>query len=285
VFLALIIVSIDATEEAMIHATRWVVIGQRFDRVQQRLGGPPNPARWRWALPVAVAVLALVPPAAQSAAPVMHDAAMEDLGDPSNTHIDKSPLPPRALLRIGTNDLRTPDSIMAIAFSPDGRLIAAADANAPRPRVAFFDVRPGRRVKQIAAPGNQRGWVVSVAFSPDGTKLLWGEMSGNVALWHLQGDRLLFRKKVHGESAVNAVAFSPDGSLMASAGDDSIHLRRVAKPAEVVHVFATRLGSAPAIALAPAAKAAAPKSAGPQGIGCLAFTSQWSTGAPGSSGT
>jgi hypothetical protein len=84
----------------MIHATGWVVIGQRFDRVQQRLGDPPNPARWRWALPVAVAVLALVPPAAQSAAPVMHDAAIEDLRDPPKTDIAKLPLPPRALLRV-----------------------------------------------------------------------------------------------------------------------------------------------------------------------------------------
>jgi len=219
-----------------------------------------------------VAVLALVPPAAQSEAPVMHDAAMEDLGEPPKTDVAKPPLPPRALLRIGTSDLRTQDSIVALAFSPDGRLIAAADANSPSPRVAFFDVRTGQRVKQIVAPGNKRGGVASVAFSPDGKKLLWGEMSGDVALWHLQGDRLLFREKLHGEFAVSAVAFSPDGSLMASAGGDSIHLRRVAKPAEVVQGFATRPGSAPANALVPGTKAAGQTSAGQQGIGCLAFT-------------
>jgi len=80
-------------------------------------------------------------------------------------------------------------------------------------------------------------------------------MSGNVALWHLQGDRLLFREKLHGEFAVNAVAFAPDGSLMASAGGDCVQLRRVAKPAEVVQGFATRPGSAPANALVPAARA------------------------------
>jgi WD40 repeat protein len=141
--------------------------------------------RARFSIPAlvgVVAVLALVPPAAQSEAPVMHHAAMEDLGEPPKTHVAKPSLPPRALLRIGTNDLRTRDSIMALAFSPDGRLIAAADANAPSPRVTLFDVRTGQRVKQIVAPGNQRGWVASVAFSPDGTKLLWGEMSGDVAL-------------------------------------------------------------------------------------------------------
>jgi WD40 repeat protein len=231
--------------------------------------------RARFSIPSLVsvlAVLALVPPAAQSEAPVMHHAAMEDVGEPPKTDVSKPLLPPRALLQIGTNDLRTRDSIMALAFSPDGRLIAAADANAPSPRVTLFDVRTGQRVKQIVAPGNQRGWVTSVAFSPDGTKLLWGEISGDVALWQLQVDRLLFREKLHGGFDVSAVAFSPDGSLMASAGGDSIQLRRVVKPAAVMHGFATRPGSAPANALVPRATAAEPTSAGPQDIGCLAFT-------------
>ena len=56
-----------------------------------------------------------------------------------------------------------------------------------------------------------------VAFSPDGTKLLWGEHDGEVALWDLPGDRLLFREKLH-ETSVNEVAFSPDGSLIAIGG-------------------------------------------------------------------
>jgi hypothetical protein len=59
-----------------------------------------------------VAVLALVPPAARSETPVVHDAALEDLEEPPKTDVAKPLLPPRALLRIGTNDLRTPDSIM-----------------------------------------------------------------------------------------------------------------------------------------------------------------------------
>ena len=48
-----------------------------------------------------------------------------------------------------------------------------------------------------------------------------------------------FVEKLH-EGRVKDVAFSPDGSLMASGGD-VIHLRRVAKPAAVLRNFATRL--------------------------------------------
>ena len=145
----------------------------------------------------------------------------------------EAPLPPRGLARIGTNDLRTHGFIMSLAFSPDGRLIAVGDADAPGPRVALFDVRTGRRVKQLVAPGTQMVTVESVAFSPDGSKLLWGQGNGGVALWDLAGERLLFCQELH-NSRVTDVAFSPDGVLMASAAGDAIHLRRVARPEEAL---------------------------------------------------
>ncbi len=179
------------------------------------------------------------------------------------------PLPPRALVKIGTDDLRMTNFLTAIAFAPDGRLIAAADANAPSPRVAIFDVRTGRRAKRLVAPGGPMGSVQCVAFSPDGTRLLWGEMSGEVALWDLTGDRLLFREKLH-PGQVQNVAFSPDGGLMASAGGDVVRLRQVAKSAEVVHDLTTRPGQAPGNVLVP--KAAGPVIGGEEGFGCLAFT-------------
>ncbi|MFI5456684.1 MAG: WD40 repeat domain-containing protein [Isosphaerales bacterium] len=253
----------------MIQATACVVVGQWFDRVQQLLGDPPDPARWRWALTVAAAVLALVPSAAQSKAPVMPVAAMEAPSDAPETDVAKPSLPPRALLRIGTDDLRTQSFINAFAFSPDGRLVAAADSNAPSPRVVIFDVRTGQQVKQLVASGNRGGSIASVAFSPDGTKLLWGEYGGEVALSDLSGDRLLFREKLHG-GAINDVEFSPDGSMMASAGGDLIRLRRVAKPARVVRDLTTPPGPAPAGLDAP--KVARPDFGGREGFACLAFT-------------
>ena len=151
--------------------------------------------------------------------------------------------------------------ITASAFSPDGRFIAAADANAPSPRVVIFDVRTGRQRQADRRAGESGSAVESVAFSPDGTKLLWGEYGGEVAFWDLSGDRLLFREKLH-ERRVTDVAFSPDGSLMASAGGDVIRLRRVAKPAEVVRNFATRPGPAPGQLDAPKAAAASASQAG-----------------------
>jgi WD40 repeat protein len=216
--------------------------------------------RWRWALSFAVVVLGLLPSS-------IADAAMQDTNDRSRTDVANPSLPPRALLRIGTDDLRVDNHITAFAFSPDGRLIAATDAVSRR--AIIFDVRSGRAVKQLAAPGNHEGWMISVAFSPDGATLLWGETGGEVALWDLGGDRLLFREKMH-EGRVNDVGFSPDGRLIASAGGDVIHLRRVAKPAEVVRDLTAR--PVPALGGLGTAKAAVPGIGGPVDITCLAFT-------------
>jgi WD40 repeat protein len=224
----------------MIRTRGWIVIGQRFDRLQQLLGDPSKTARWRWAWPVALAVLALVPPALASEAPVVNDAAPEEPGDPPETDVARPSLPPRALLRIGTDDLRSRSSfITSIAFSPDGRLIAAAEANSAVPRVSLFEVRTGRLVKLISPPDRPRGWVQCVAFSPDRTKLVWGEIGGEVALWDLIRDRLLFREKLHG-NGVSDVTFSPDGRILASGGEDgAVHLRRAGDPRDAVQELAT----------------------------------------------
>jgi WD40 repeat protein len=181
---------------------------------------------------VTLVVLALVSPAA-------HDAVMQEPRDAPGANVARISLPPRALLRIGTADLRMSATVVVVAFSPDGRCVAAADANASGSRVVIFDVQTGRSVKQLVAPGNHGGCTVAVAYSPDGTKLLSGSSGGEIMLWDVAGDRLLLREK-RDDGWVNAVAFSPDGSLIASASGDRIRLRRVAKPAEITREFTPR---------------------------------------------
>ena len=165
-------------------------------RVEQLLGDPPNPARWRWALPLAVAVLALVPPAAQSEAQLMPDAATQgaeqSIQDGPGQTILAAASP--AADRHG----RPADDRVSSRRSRSRPTAGSSPPRTPMPRVRgsrSLTCGPAARSSRSSRREIGQGGVGSVAFSPDGTKLLWGEYGGEVALWDLAGDRLLFREK------------------------------------------------------------------------------------------
>lgn len=144
---------------------------------------------------------------------------------------DPPRLPDRALLRLGTDNLRLPFGAEDMAFFPDAKQIAAVSVNERPPTAYIFELTTGRLAKRLSAPQESKGFTTTVAVSPDGSKLLWGEVAGMVALWDVDAGRQLFHEKLHGGS-VNDVGFSPDGNLFFSAGIDGvIQMRSVADPA------------------------------------------------------
>ncbi len=92
---------------------------------------------------------------------------------------DRDPLPARALARIGTYDLRTRDYISHLAFSPDGRLIAAAEHRNSTSNVSLFEVETGRQARRLVVPDQPGLYVDRLVFSPDGTILAWWAFLNN----------------------------------------------------------------------------------------------------------
>lgn len=133
-------------------------------------------------------------------------------------------------------------AVYHLAFSPDGKLLASCGEDDTR--IMLWDVEQAKSVKQLNATDpddkNQRRSMFCVEFSPDGKQLVSCGADRTIRLWDVAGGKEIRRlegpeyavftekgkeiertmKKAGSELAIYAVAFSPDGKLIASGGLD-----------------------------------------------------------------
>lgn len=103
--------------------------------------------------------------------------------------------------------------IHALAFSPDGKMLAVGDSNG---LVRLLRVADGQ---QIAIFQKHGWWVVSVAFSPDGEKLVSSSIDGTIKVWKIGTSQCIHNLEGH-TNWIWSVTFSPDGKKIASGCND-----------------------------------------------------------------
>ncbi|MGI9517056.1 MAG: eIF2A-related protein, partial [Pirellulaceae bacterium] len=119
------------------------------------------------------------------------------------------------------------DNARSLAFSPDGRTLAAASwgrigvGNYPG-ECKLWDVESGKHLRDIGVYQNS---IVSIAFTPDGKKLVTADggtldsknIPGVVRVWDVTTGQQLHELKGH-TKYINSMAVSPDGKRLVTTG-------------------------------------------------------------------
>ena len=102
-------------------------------------------------------------------------------------------------------------SISSVVLSADGARVAGATDSV----VNVWATNDGRLLTKIAISG------ASALQFKSSDQIAVGSKAGTVSIWNVANASSSFEAKKH-DSAVNAIVFSPDGTLMATGGDDRI---------------------------------------------------------------
>ena len=101
-------------------------------------------------------------------------------------------------------------TIRSLAFSPDGELLASGSQDDYKVRI--WDTASGRLVRTL---NGHVGWVNSIAFTPDGARIVTAGSDGLVNIWHAETGELLVTMAATADA--EWLIITPEGFFAASA--------------------------------------------------------------------
>jgi WD40 repeat protein len=147
---------------------------------------------------------------------------------PAKPAAPREALPPGAIVRLGSLRFWHHAEIVAIAFSPDGTLLASGGGKGI---LRLWDPVTGQQASWLPPQGDLHS-ISALAFAPDGRTLVAGGGAG-LFLWDMHTRKPLHHFGLPG--GADFVAFSPDGRTLASGGSgkSAVYLWEVATGKEL----------------------------------------------------
>ncbi|WP_326769633.1 serine/threonine-protein kinase [Streptomyces sp. NBC_01591] len=147
-------------------------------------------------------------------------------------------------LVVGAGKGSSMNAVRSVAFSPDGRILAAGYGGELKGGVVLFDTSSWSPIATLPLNDTDAFGVTTVAFAPDGRTL--AGTFGGIALWDVAARKLTARIGAAADQ-IQSMAISPDGSAVAGAGGGHavaghIALWDLASHKEIVSVPAGRSG-------------------------------------------
>lgn len=105
-------------------------------------------------------------------------------------------------------------------FSPDDKLVAFQIINNDR-SLKMIETESGKETVTFSGHDEQLNFV---DLSPNGKRLITGDMSGLIKIWDIATGQVLLTIKT-GIKEIGSIALSPDGKIIATVGGDDGTIR------------------------------------------------------------